>query len=185
MLIHSLAHPDSQVPSFVEAWANREEHELKHLNVSREEIQLPHLWEVDLLLLFGWENITDEAGAPVAQWVMLLEKCGRPIFHGSKQAVLTEEHLHELSLKPRTNYRPVDCGYYDHFEAAIVKRQSQPILLKCFEKRDTDNLEILHLLGTKTWRKEEYVEVEHYGWMRADWVDLVDVRLSGNCSTDG
>ena len=175
-----------QVPAFVKAWADREGHELVDLDVHSETLSLPQLWEVDLLLLSPWETISKNEDVTLLRWVLLLEKCGRPIYYGTEQSSLSEEQFLQLSLKPRTNYRPVDCGYYDHFEAAIIKRQAQRIRLTCFgESREKGAIQQLKLLGTKTWRKEEFVEVEGHGWMRADWVDMVDVRLSGQCSING
>lgn len=185
MVIYILAGQDFQLPASLQEWGKAEGHEIRQLNVLDNGESLHQLWEVDLLLLFGWEKSSVSADARFTTWVSLLEKCGRPTHYGTVSEVLSEVQLYELSLKPRTNYRPVDCGYYDHFETAIVKRQPQRVRLSCFNNQEKDDVQTLNLLGTKTWRKEEFVEVEGYGWLRADWVDLVDVRLAGECSIWG
>jgi len=183
VIIHVLGMLDSAQLTSLQAFGERYVHEICPLDMENEELILPQLWDTDALVLIDWAKTSKLAKEALAQWVSLSLLCGRPALYTQSGQALSVEQLGELLLKPRTNYVPVDCGYYDHFESAIIKRQAQRIRLTCFdESNEKGATQQLKILGTKTWRKEEFVEVEGYGWLRADWVEMVDVSPTGSCS---
>ncbi|MFK8054904.1 MAG: hypothetical protein AB8F78_02190 [Saprospiraceae bacterium] len=183
MIIHVIGTLDTAQVTVLTALAKARSYEIQQVDVNSEEAILPPLWETDALILVDWIKDVSTVDARFIQWVELIERCGRPMLFCEADEIITQEQFIALSLKPRTNYQPVDCGYYDHFEAAIGRRQTQRIRLTCFGKSgETSAIQQLKLLGTKTWRKEEFVEVEGAGWMRADWVEMVDVSVDGSCS---
>ena len=183
VIIHVVGKLESAQDASMKALAGACKYELHELGNLGDQTTLPPVWQTDALVLIDWERNVHSIDPRLVQWVELVKICGRPVLHCEANKALDREKFMALSLKPRTNYQPVDCGYYDHFEMAIVKKQVQRIQLTCFgERREHSGIQQLRLLGTKTWRKEEFVEVEGEGWLRADWVKMVDVPADGRCS---
>ena len=74
----------------------------------------------------------------------------------------------ELRAAMATEYQPIDCGFYDHFEAAIVQRREVVLVY-----RDDDNLHVAtrtKLLDLKTEASVEYVKLSDGTWLRLDKV---------------
>lgn len=95
-----------------------------------------------------------------------------------KPAEELAEYLNAFIGLPRTNYQPIDCNFYDNFEAAIVQRRSVKI-----EYRGTGTLPLrveTRLLDTKTDKTEEYVQFRNGDWLRLDRVISVDGVAAGD-----
>ena len=87
--------------------------------------------------------------------------------------------LDTLARLPRTNYRRIDCGYYDHIELSILRQTRRAVRIHTL----TAPIELPDalLLDTRTMRGEEFVRVATMGWMRADRIELVGVAADGAC----
>ncbi|MTB53785.1 hypothetical protein [Lewinella sp. W8] len=78
----------------------------------------------------------------------------------------------------RTNYRPIDCNFYDEFEAAIVTRRT--VLLE-YLGVDGHRRELsTKLRDTKTYLTEEYLQLENGSWLRFDRVYAVNGVPAGD-----
>ncbi len=87
------------------------------------------------------------------------------------------EYLSTLEALPRTNYQPIDCNFYDHFEAAIVTRRA--VLLSYRRIDGTVTNTETRLSDTKTVRTEEYVQLASGAWLRLDRIVRVDGVAAG------
>lgn len=77
-------------------------------------------------------------------------------------------------------YQPVDCGFYDHFEAAIVQRRL--VTLEFLEPNGSSVTKQIRLLDLKTDSGEEFVQLEGGEWLRLDRVVALDGVAAGtNC----
>ena len=147
---------------------------MKVYRLGRGEVDFPELvaetepFAVDAVLLVADEkSLTDEQRDLLA----LYRRYGRPVVSSAEAAA-------DL---PRTNYRPIDCGFYDHFEAAIVQRRS--VELEYLLPDGTPTTKTIRPLDLKTHRAEEYVLLEGDGWLRLDRIVSMDGTAAGeSCS---
>lgn len=115
----------------------------------------------------------------------LLLRSGRPAIDFTTEPfnpdLLYTDYLARLRAAPRTNYQPIDCNFYDNFEAAIVTRRMVDLAyLDPFGKelRVTTRLNDL-----KTKLTEEFVQLESGEWLRLDRIVSVDGEAAGaSCS---
>jgi len=137
---------------------------------------------VDALLVFT-------EVAPEDDHIKTLRRSGRPVLHlaakepsaapasaPQKDAELND-WLERLGEMPRTNYLPIDCNFYDNFEAAIVQRRKVEL-----EYRTVDEATVMtttRLKDLKTHRTEEYVQLENNEWLRLDQIVSVDGEAAG------
>lgn len=144
-------------------------------------------WTVDGLLIFTVPTEKELEG------IRSLRKHGRPAlsfapaWHDAPQltdaqyAAFTPEraadYLATLEALPRTNYQPIDCNFYDNFEAAIVTRR--PVLLSYRRIDGTVSNTETRLSDTKTVRTEEYVQLASGAWLRLDRIVSVDGVAAG------
>lgn len=131
---------------------------------------------VDALLVFPGGDSDDAR-------ISMLRRSGRPVLTPAPASAPEkdpelENWLERLGETSRTNYRPIDCNFYDNFEAAIVQRRQ--VLL---EYRGIEDDEIVlvttRLNDLKTDRTEEYVLLESGKWLRLDRIVSVDGELAG------
>lgn len=81
---------------------------------------------------------------------------------------------------PTAEYQPIDCGFYDHFEAAIVQRR--PVTLEYFPADGASVTKKIRLLDLKTESGEEFVQLDGGEWLRLDRVVSLDGVATGtNC----
>jgi len=135
-------------------------------------------FDIDAVMVF------DGAGAG-DRYVLELRRSGRPF---TRMGTVTAEQLpgvleayrDSLAGVPRTNYQPVDCNFYDNFEAAIVQRRK--IALTYVEAEGEKVTIITGLNDLKTHRTEEYVQLADEKWLRLDRVVAVDgVEAEDSC----
>ena len=75
-------------------------------------------------------------------------------------------------------YTPIDCGFYDHFEAAIVQRREVALV---YTNQAGDNISLAtKLRDLKTDDKIEYVQLADQTWVRLDRV----LSLGGVAAVD-
>lgn len=79
-------------------------------------------------------------------------------------------------------YQPIDCGVYDHFEAAIVQRR--PVELVYLDAAGRTVTVITPLFDLKTVAKEEFVLLPSGEWLRLDRVKSIDGVVNGACKMD-
>ena len=79
--------------------------------------------------------------------------------------------------QPGTTYRPIDCGFYDHLEAAIV--QKKRVVLVYLDAEGLHVAQRTELLDLKTERKAEFVQLPGTRWLRLDRIVSVDGVASG------
>jgi Rho-binding antiterminator len=149
------------------------------------------MFEVDAFVLF---NLAGDLTSAEIEKAQLAGMHGRPwLYFGempfspfSKSArswqtfepeKMMEEYLQALSALPRTNYQPIDCNFYDNFEAAIVQRRSVKIKYRGLGESPL-RIET-RLLDTKTDKTEEYVQFRNGDWLRLDRVISVDGLAAG------
>ena len=78
------------------------------------------------------------------------------------------QYISWINSRPRTNYRKVNCAWYDRLEYLIISRQ---ILELVITAPDGHDLRVrTGLLDTKTHRDEEYVQLSDTRWIRMDRV---------------
>lgn len=89
-----------------------------------------------------------------------------------------EKYITAIAKESRTNYQPIDCNFYDNFEAAIEQRRAVKIE---FNEVDGSTSRIeTRLLDTKTHFTEEFVQFRDGTWLRLDRVVSVDGRPAGD-----
>ncbi|MFK8164677.1 MAG: hypothetical protein AB8H12_19680 [Lewinella sp.] len=111
----------------------------------------------------------------------LLKRSGRPVIDFTKEpfdpTLLYTDYLSRLRELPRTNYQPIDCNFYDNFEAAIVTRRIvELVYLDPFGKETTAAIRLKDL---KTKLTEEFVQLESGEWLRLDRIVSVDGEAAG------
>lgn len=140
------------------------------------EDQLLPLFSVDAALFFSGAD----AGAKE-----FLKRSGRPFIDFSEGAfkpdLLYTEYLDRLRSLPRTNYQPIDCNFYDNFEAAIVQRR--PVDLVYLDANGESVLRHTRLRDLKTYRTEEFVQLASGEWLRLDRIVSVDGIAAGASCT--
>ncbi|MEL7161419.1 MAG: hypothetical protein AAFN92_11745 [Bacteroidota bacterium] len=130
------------------------------------------LYQVDAAIFFPGAD----AGA-----VELLKRSGRPHLDFRQRKYpgdrIYKDHFPELLTEPRTNYQPIDCNFYDNFEAAIVTRREIDLVY-----RDPFGKDIAiktQLSDLKTHRTEEFVQLADGRWLRLDRIVSVDGVAAG------
>lgn len=140
--------------------------------------------EDKILPLFGVDAALFFPGADAGARE-LLKRSGRPFLEFSEGTyvpdLLYTEYLDYLRTSPRTNYRPIDCNFYDNFESAIVQRRAVELT---YLDVDGDPVEETTLLrDLKTHRTEEFVQFASGEWLRLDRIVSVDgVPAGDSCS---
>ncbi|MEM9928454.1 MAG: hypothetical protein AAF840_01420 [Bacteroidota bacterium] len=89
-------------------------------------------------------------------------------------------YLDHLKTQERTNYAPIDCNFYDNFEAAIVTlRVVDLVYLDPFGAQVTEATKLRDL---KTKLTEEFVQLAEGTWLRLDRIVSVDgVPAGASC----
>ncbi len=130
------------------------------------------LFAVDAVILFPGAD----AGARE-----LLRRSGRPLIDFTEEAfvpdLLYTVYLERLQALPRTNYQPIDCNFYDNFEAAIVTRR--PVALVYRDVFGDNVILTTRLKDLKTYLTEEFVQLANGEWLRLDRIVSVDGELAG------
>lgn len=124
------------------------------------------LFEMDLLVIESEQSKEPE-------WVQEIRRAGRPIvlLAGKAEAGILAELEAALELA-RSNYQPIDCGYYDYFEAAIVQRRA--VDLRYLLPDGTEKTEHTQLRDLKTAQSEEFVQLADGRWLRLDRIRELD-----------
>ena len=159
--------PDFQLESAIENWATSSGHELMIRKAGvKEGDPLPKLFELDLLVMES-EPIEE------SEWLQEIRRAGRSIvlLAGKTETEIIEE-LKAAGQSPRTNYQPIDCGYYDYFEAAIVQRRAVDI--RYLLPVGTEKMEDTQLSDLKTSLSEEFVQLADGRWLRLDRIRELD-----------
>lgn len=144
------------------------------ITMSSQEQLLP-LFAVDAALFFPG---TDEGIKK------MLLRSGRPAIDFTDQPfipdLLYKDYLTYLQKQPRSNYQPIDCNFYDNFEAAIVQRRAVKL-----EYLDADGNPLMNttlLKDLKTHRTEEFVQLASGEWLRLDRIVSVDgIEAGARC----
>ena len=84
------------------------------------------------------------------------------------------EYLRWLTSRPRTNYRKVNCGWYDRLEYLILSRQILEVVISMPDGHDQRIR--TGFLDTKTHRDEEYVQLSDTRWIRMDRVVSLETK---------
>ncbi len=136
-------------------------------------------FDVDAVIVF--------AGAPTNHaYEKILLRYGRPVLRVGKignadLGVIMEEYRAHLSHKERTNYQPIDCNFYDNFEAAIVQRRAVDLVYLDADGNPVEDTTLLHDL--KTNQTEEFVQLASGEWLRLDRIVSMDGVAAGqSCS---
>ncbi|MEM9529063.1 MAG: hypothetical protein AAGA31_20805 [Bacteroidota bacterium] len=110
----------------------------------------------------------------------LVRRSGRPYLDFTIEAFIPGQRSHyvaKLEAAPRTNYQPINCNFYDNFEAAIVtKRSVELVYLEVWGEPVTTNTQLADL---KTKQTEEYVQLASGEWLRLDRIVSVDGIAAG------
>ena len=87
-----------------------------------------------------------------------------------------------LLAERKAEYQPIDCGVYDHFEAAIVQRRTVELVFR----GDAGAMVSIptRLKDLKTVDKEEFVQLPDGTWLRLDRVHSIDGQVTGACRLD-
>lgn len=106
--------------------------------------------------------------------------------NGEERLLLTYYRLHgrpigasleEIEGLDRTNYAPIDCNFYDNFEAAIVQRR---VVDLAYRRTDGSvKQEAIRLQDLRTHLTEEYVQLSTGEWLRLDRIVSVDGAAAG------
>ncbi|MEM9260476.1 MAG: hypothetical protein AAGA62_12575 [Bacteroidota bacterium] len=131
------------------------------------------LFEIDAVLEFG------DAAFEKSEGNELFLKSGRPcIAIPSNEAYKDFDNiLAGIKMFGRTNYQPINCNFYDNFEAAIVtKRSVELVYLDVWGEPVTTNTQLADL---KTKQTEEYVQLASGEWLRLDRIVSVDGIAAG------
>lgn len=153
------------------------------------------LFEIDLLLLFAGEEIPPEQ----RETCKLVERSGRPtirfgavdlrLCRSRETSVImirdfiatdVDQYLYWAASRSHTNYKTVDCNFYDRIEEAITLRQS--VHLEYLSASGNKISEDIHVIDTKTDRGEEFIQLEDSCWLRLDRIVSLDgVAAGGSC----
>ncbi|NJB85844.1 transcriptional antiterminator Rof (Rho-off) [Lewinella marina] len=86
-----------------------------------------------------------------------------------------------LQSRPRTNYQPIDCSFYDRLEAAITTREPIELIYRMGDGKV--NAMTCRLEDTKTDQTEEYLKLEGEHWLRLDRIVSLDgVLITRGCT---
>lgn len=136
------------------------------------EVSILPLFLVDAALFF----LGADAGAKE-----LLKRSGRPYIDFTIEPfnpdLFYTDYLERLQALPRTNYQPIDCNFYDNFEAAIVTRRE--IELVYLSPLGEQVEETVRLRDLKTKLTEEFVQLANEEWVRLDRIVSVDGVMAG------
>jgi len=120
---------------------------------------------VDAVLFDGVEEtLTADQSALLA----LYRRYGRPVVGSAGEA----------EALPRTNYQPINCDYYDNFEAAIVLRKT--VELDYLLADGSSASRKTQLRDLKTDRTEEFVRLADGKWLRLDQIVALDGIPAGD-----
>jgi Rho-binding antiterminator len=136
--------------------------------------------EVSVLPLFLIDAAIFFSGADAGA-KELLKRSGRPAIDFTAEPfdpdLLYTDYRARLQALPRTNYQPIDCNFYDNFEAAIVTRRVVDLVyLDPFGEAVTAATGLKDL---KTKLTEEFIQLESGEWLRLDRIVSVDGNLAG------
>lgn len=154
------------------------------------------LFEVDALFVFANGMMTLEE----RNQCMMIERSGRPVVRvGAVSLPLPSKGASNILMvarfdpadtfsftswihnRPRTNYLAIDCNFYDRFEEAIV--MSKQVSLTYLTADSSTITNEVRLKATKTYRSEEYLQLENDCWLRMDRVvSLNGHRLGESCA---
>jgi Rho-binding antiterminator len=132
-------------------------------------------FDIDAVIVF--------AGAPKKNvYEEILLRYGRPVLRVGRimppdLGVVMEEYLAHLGSRERTNYQPIDCNFYDNFEAAIVQRRD--VELKYLDQNGAPIMKTTLLRDLKTHLTEEFVQLASGEWLRLDRIVSVDGLEAG------
>ena len=99
------------------------------------------------------------------------------VFEPVRKDYLAETRRLLALAKP---YQPIDCGVYDHFEAAIVQRRV--VTLTYLDASGQTVSKQVQLTDLRTENGEEYVQLAGGEWVRLDRVSsLDDHTVTGVC----
>ena len=155
-----------------------------------------NLWEIDAAFVFGDKPFTNLE----REECQLVERSGRPVIRVgvvniplhrpgmSNVLMIRSFDVAELSdyqawfaSRPRTNYQSIACGLYDQLEAAIT--MGEPVVIAYRRANGDPVSSVTKLLGMKTWRSEEYVELEDHSWLRLDRIQTLNGEAhEANCT---
>jgi Rho-binding antiterminator len=153
-------------------------------------------WETQpLFAIDGLLAIEPLANDRQREQLRLAARSGRPVVMvgGSRSSFPPEgqiKYVNQLTLRSlppvlewyasssRTNYLPIDCNFYDEFEAAIVTRKM--VLLEYLDITGQRQKLSTRLTDTKTYRTEEYLQLASGEWMRFDRVYAVNGVPAGD-----
>jgi transcriptional antiterminator Rof (Rho-off) len=129
-------------------------------------------FKVDAVLVYG-EELSVEEKALLAKY----ERHGRSV-HQVLEGESDFDYL--LTGQPETNYHPINCNFYDNFEAAIVQRRTVDLAYRMTD--DSVMRKATRLRDLKTHQTEEYVLLADGEWLRMDRVVSVDgVEAGASC----
>lgn len=148
------------------------------------------LFELDAVLVFGavdkekWGNrlkLAARSGRPVVligakEWTGQLEGQVKWLDHLDPETMAELEEW--LSAASRTNYSPIDCNFYDEFEAAMVTRKV--VQLEYLDVDGRRKVCVTRLKDTKTLRTEEYLQLMDGSWLRFDRIFAVNGVPAGD-----
>ena len=83
--------------------------------------------------------------------------------------------------QPRTNYRPIECNFYDRFEAAITLREVVGLVYRGTMGREINVATSLR--DIRTHQSEEFVQLADGQWVRLDRIVSVDGIPAGASCT--
>ncbi|WP_116127334.1 hypothetical protein [Lewinella sp. IMCC34183] len=156
----------------------------------------PHLFEVDTLFVFAGSALSARERAAC----QLIERSGRPVIRiGAVDVPLYRPAMSNLLLlreyvigdakvyedwilsRPRTNYRPIACTFYDRMESAILSGEPVAITYRRYDGETVVSDAVLK--NTKTHRSEEFLRMEDNCYLRLDRiVALGGVAAAESCS---
>jgi Rho-binding antiterminator len=140
--------------------------------------------EVSVLPLFLIDAAIFFSGADAGAKELLI-RSGRPVIDFTTEPfnpeLLYTDYLTRLQALPRTNYQPIDCNFYDNFEAAIVTHRVVDLIY--LDPFGEEVIEATKLKDLKTKLTEEFVQLESKEWLRVDRIASVDGEAAGaSCS---
>lgn len=131
------------------------------------------------LPLFAMDGAFFFSGADAGA-MELVRRSGRPYLDFVAEGFAPEQASHyvaELEAASRTNYQPINCNFYDNFEAAIVTKRSVELVYLDVWGELVKTLTKLTDLKTK--QTEEFVQLASGEWLRLDRIVRVDGVAAG------
>jgi Rho-binding antiterminator len=132
-------------------------------------------FDIDAVIVFSGSAKNDK-------YEKTLLRYGRPVLRVGWIAVpdlaaVVEEYRTHLGKWTRTNYQPIDCNFYDNFEAAIVQRRY--VELEYLDANGEPVMKTTLLRDLKTHLSEEFVQLASGEWLRLDQIVSVDGLEAG------